>query len=660
MKYRQTQTLVVALTLLAFSPMLLVQDSNATTINVNTGYDHNGGVVYPIPAFDAYWKVIADPDPGTSEPRPAWTIVPHYAWAPAMGASRWISSYPDYANNTNDIYEFEFCFYLDPSFSTASLYMEIRADDSARVYLNGNWIGDANWYSWNNTTWPTPPNFSTTSYFQAGNNLITVELANTDGVAMGFNIDGTVTADVDVVPGCMPATGTIKGMKWDDGLIPNCVKDPGEPVLQGWEINLSNGDKTWTDKLGNYYFWYLEPGTYTVTETQEVGWIQECPVLHSYTEYVGPNQVIPDLDFGNIQNDTLGSIEGYKFYDYDCDGEWDSDEPGIENWDITLWQGSTPIMSTWTDASGHYIFSPLDPGDYGVSENHYVFGYEQTYPVSVSYYHIDLQMGQHLTDYNFGNSDTCDVATHWDTLTAGGIDDFQGTEPSHWGEGLSEFMNGVDHIDNFDETASDEFFGYTYEHDWGQCCIKAATLTINLCATSGGSSTDALALGHYGQGGTIWWIYMNDLIYWANGDPSWDYGDCWTFVLDLADLSSIPNGHGYDNNILAALKMGELDVLIQDDTGCDWLNWEIEVCCRDCCDIRGDINHDGTGPDIADLVYLVNYMFNGGPEPPCEDPPGSGYFPECDFNGDFALDIADLVYMVNYMFGGGPPPVPCP
>ncbi|MFH1688036.1 MAG: hypothetical protein ABIE70_11030 [bacterium] len=76
-----------------------------------------------------------------------------------------------------------------------------------------------------------------------------------------------------------------------------------------------------------------------------------------------------------------------------------------------------------------------------------------------------------------------------------------------------------------------------------------------------------------------------------------------------------------------------------------------------CCEIRADINHDGAGPDIADLVYLVNYMFNGGQEPPCSE---DGYFAEADANGDMAgPDIADLVYLVNYMFNGGPPPAPC-
>lgn len=71
------------------------------------------------------------------------------------------------------------------------------------------------------------------------------------------------------------------------------------------------------------------------------------------------------------------------------------------------------------------------------------------------------------------------------------------------------------------------------------------------------------------------------------------------------------------------------------------------------CNIRGDIDHNGTGPDIGDLVYLVNYMFNGGPPPPVME--------EADIDGNgTGPDIGDLVYLVNYMFNGGPAPIPCP
>ncbi|HOP06475.1 MAG TPA: hypothetical protein PLF13_04200 [candidate division Zixibacteria bacterium] len=69
----------------------------------------------------------------------------------------------------------------------------------------------------------------------------------------------------------------------------------------------------------------------------------------------------------------------------------------------------------------------------------------------------------------------------------------------------------------------------------------------------------------------------------------------------------------------------------------------------------GDINGSGTGPDISDLVYLVSYMFGGGPEPAFKA--GDDYFPQADVNCDgTGPDISDLVYLVNYMFNNGPAP----
>ena len=73
-----------------------------------------------------------------------------------------------------------------------------------------------------------------------------------------------------------------------------------------------------------------------------------------------------------------------------------------------------------------------------------------------------------------------------------------------------------------------------------------------------------------------------------------------------------------------------------------------------CCQIRGDIDNNGSGPDIADLIYMVTYMFQEGPEPPC--------MTAVDINGDELPepDIADLIYLVTFMFQDGPPPAVCP
>ncbi len=62
----------------------------------------------------------------------------------------------------------------------------------------------------------------------------------------------------------------------------------------------------------------------------------------------------------------------------------------------------------------------------------------------------------------------------------------------------------------------------------------------------------------------------------------------------------------------------------------------------------GDLNDDGEIADIADLVYLVDYMFTEGPPPI--------FIQSADFDGDDEITIADLVFLVDYMFNSGPPP----
>lgn len=68
------------------------------------------------------------------------------------------------------------------------------------------------------------------------------------------------------------------------------------------------------------------------------------------------------------------------------------------------------------------------------------------------------------------------------------------------------------------------------------------------------------------------------------------------------------------------------------------------------CTLRGDANCNGT-VNIADMTYMVSYLFNGG-VPPCLMTHG-------DVNCDDNINITDMTYMVNYLFGGGPAPCPC-
>lgn len=77
------------------------------------------------------------------------------------------------------------------------------------------------------------------------------------------------------------------------------------------------------------------------------------------------------------------------------------------------------------------------------------------------------------------------------------------------------------------------------------------------------------------------------------------------------------------------------------------------VAMFECVGIRGNIDADANDEIIiSDLVYLVDYMFTGGPAPPI--------FEEADMDATGEIDISDLVLLVDYMFTGGPAPEPCP
>jgi len=63
--------------------------------------------------------------------------------------------------------------------------------------------------------------------------------------------------------------------------------------------------------------------------------------------------------------------------------------------------------------------------------------------------------------------------------------------------------------------------------------------------------------------------------------------------------------------------------------------------------VAGDANGD-EAVNLADAVYIINYVFKGGPAPV---PMEAG-----DANCDGTTNLADAVYLVNYIFKGGPEP----
>jgi uncharacterized repeat protein (TIGR01451 family) len=105
---------------------------------------------------------------------------------------------------------------------------------------------------------------------------------------------------------CKKLTFEICGVKWND-LDGDGRKDPNEPGLPGWTINMVFGTppnlidvQATTDANGQYCFTGLAPGTYAISEALQPGWIQTFPPTPgTYTVTVPPS--VTNINFGNQQ-----------------------------------------------------------------------------------------------------------------------------------------------------------------------------------------------------------------------------------------------------------------------------------------------------------------------------------------------------------------------
>ncbi len=189
---------------------------------------------------------------------------------------------------------------------------------------------------------------------------------------------------------------TISGMKFND-INGNGVKDANEPGIAGWNILLNNGlQSVQTDSAGRFIFTRITPGTYTISESQELNWAQSYPSSGQYSVTVDVNNDYTGYDFGNYQYST---IYGMKFHDININGLRDPDEPGLAGWVIRLTGATSDTFET--DAKGTYQFMNVVPGEYTVSEDQRA-GWKQTAPATGTY-SLTVHSGDFIDNIDFGN-----------------------------------------------------------------------------------------------------------------------------------------------------------------------------------------------------------------------------------------------------------------
>ncbi len=255
---------------------------------------------------------------------------------------------------------------------------------------------------------------------EAGDFTVTVTVSHPD-----FDPNSGNNTATKVINVALP--GSISGLKFHD-VNGDGAKDPTEPGLEGWQINLGDSgggtSSTTTGADGTYTFSALNPGTYSVTETLQTNWVMSFPTTAYSAVEVTAGQDTPNIDFGNYQ---FGSICGGKYRDLNADGVLSSIEKAenpVSGWRIDLFAPGESVagQSATTAPDGTYCFTELAPGTYTLTEETRP-NWVKSSPVSGAIT-VVLGSGETATDRDFANYPTGSIEVFkFNDLDANGVED---------------------------------------------------------------------------------------------------------------------------------------------------------------------------------------------------------------------------------------------
>ena len=180
-------------------------------------------------------------------------------------------------------------------------------------------------------------------------------------------------------------------------------------------------------------------------------------------------------------------------------------------------------------------------------------------------------------------------------------------------------------------------------HDWIEDYTKMPFTFIGscdgMCSLASGSFSYEFRKGSMDNTVTLGYCHMSE--------PECDHA--WIYALDWQDAIFDYMNQEYTVKAAFDQAIADYPMCVDCMRFCGDENFAVVPVVKRCGPefIRGDANGDEV-IDVADVTYLINYLFLGGPAP---DPLEAG-----DANSDGVVDIADTMYLINYLFIGGSPP----
>jgi hypothetical protein len=198
---------------------------------------------------------------------------------------------------------------------------------------------------------------------------------------------------------------SVSGTVYSD-LNGNGIKNSGEPGLSGWVLTVDGDSATVTDANGNYTIDGLLPGTYSIGQLPEDGWVQTFPAENgNHSVVVTTGLIFSGYHFGNFKN---GKILGLHYEDDNGNGTFDGSDLGKPGPDFFLHKDSLGniVETTTTDEDGNYFFYNLGVGTYFVSIDN-LSGRTITQPANntngIYYYQIEITTASPtITGKDFG------------------------------------------------------------------------------------------------------------------------------------------------------------------------------------------------------------------------------------------------------------------